>query len=154
MIANNEGQYIRRSRYRISCSVVLATAFAAAGMHAEFGSRDGVNRVHSTKGGSTYAVEVGLASWYGIPYHGRQAASGQTYDMNKLTAAHRELPFGTWVRVQNLANARSVDVEINDRGPFVSGRMIDVSRAAARILAMEEAGLTLVRLQVLGPHGR
>ena len=63
-------------------------------------------------------VEVGVASWYGHPYHGRVAASGETYDMEQLTAAHRTLPFGTLVRVVNLENTKTVDVRINDRGPF------------------------------------
>jgi rare lipoprotein A len=98
---------------------------------------------------ATSETETGLGSWYGSPYHGRLAASGHIYDMDKLTAAHRALPFGTLVRVRNLINARSVDVKITDRGPFVSGRIIDVSRAAARILGIEEAGLTPVRLEVL-----
>ena len=75
--------------------------------------------------------EIGIASWYGHPYHGRRAANGEIYDMNKLTAAHRTLPFETWVRVHNLTNDRSVDVRIQDRGPFIRGRIIDLSRAAA-----------------------
>jgi rare lipoprotein A len=95
------------------------------------------------------SVQIGLASWYGRPHHGRLAASGQVYDMNDLTAAHRTLPFGTVVRVQNLRNNRTVKVEINDRGPFVPGRIIDLSRAAARVLRMEQAGLTRVRLTIL-----
>ena len=74
--------------------------------------------------------ETGLASWYGHPYHGRAASNGEIYDMEKLTAAHRTLPFGTWVHVTNLANNKSVDVRIIDRGPFVNGRVIDLSHAA------------------------
>ena len=78
------------------------------------------------------STESGVASWYGIPYHGRRAASGEIYDMEKLTAAHRRLPFQTWVEVTNLTNGKSVDVRINDRGPFAHGRIIDLSQAAAR----------------------
>src|SRR5579871_2872659 len=78
--------------------------------------------------------ETGLASWYGHPYHGRPSASGEIYDMEKLTAAHRTLPFGTWVRVHDLDNSKSVDVRINDRGPFIPGRVIDLSYAAAEAL--------------------
>jgi len=74
----------------------------------------------------------GRASYYGDPYHGRQTASGETFDKNKLTAAHRTLPFDTWVRVENQLNGKSVDVKINDRGPFVAGRVIDLSEGAAR----------------------
>jgi rare lipoprotein A len=95
------------------------------------------------------AVEVGVASWYGHPYHGRAAASGEIYDMEKLTAAHRTLPFGAVVRVRNLANGRSVDVRINDRGPFVDGRIIDLSRAAARRIDMIGPGTAKVRLELL-----
>jgi len=94
-------------------------------------------------------TETGLASWYGHPYHGRRAASGEVYDMNKLTAAHRLLPFGAQVQVVNLDNRRRVKVRINDRGPFVEGRIIDLSRAAARRLAMLAPGTARVRLEVM-----
>src|SRR3979411_1239614 len=75
-------------------------------------------------------AEVGLASWYGNPYHGRAAANGEIYDMEKFTAAHRTLPFGTWVRVTCLGNGKTVDVRIIDRGPFIDGRIIDLSHVA------------------------
>jgi rare lipoprotein A len=100
----------------------------------------------STKFGPT----TGLASYYAAEYHGRKTASGQIFDMNKMTAAHRTLPFGEKVRVTNLANERSVVVVINDRGPFVRKRIIDVSLAAARKLDMVKAGMAKVRLEVLG----
>src|SRR5579863_428113 len=76
------------------------------------------------------STETGVASWYGVPYDGRRAASGEVYDMRQLTAAHRSLPFQTWVEVTNLANGKQVDVRINDRGPFVKGRIVDLSQAA------------------------
>src|SRR5882724_10029641 len=69
-------------------------------------------------------TETGVASWYGAPYHGRRAASGEIYDMEQLTAAHRTLPFGTWLEVTNLANRKQVNVRVTDRGPFVDGRII------------------------------
>ena len=72
-------------------------------------------------------TERGLASWYGHPYHGRRAADGEIYDMETLVAAHRTLPFQTWVRVRNLTNGKTVDVRIIDRGPFVDGRILDLS---------------------------
>lgn len=100
------------------------------------------------------ASEVGLASWYGHPYHGRPAASGEIYDMERLTAAHRTLPFGTRVRVENLDNGRHVEVRINDRGPFVEGRILDLSRAAARRIAMLGPGTARVRLVVVAPPAR
>lgn len=93
--------------------------------------------------------ETGLASWYGHPYHGRPAANGEIYDMEKLTAAHRTLPFGTWVRVVNLTNDKTVDVRITDRGPFVENRIIDLSHAAAVAIALVGPGVARVRLDVL-----
>jgi rare lipoprotein A len=90
---------------------------------------------------------VGMASYYGKEFHGRKTASGEIFDMHKLTAAHKTLPFGTRVRVTNLENGRSVTVRINDRGPFKKGRIIDLSFEAARQIGM--AGTAKVRLAVL-----
>jgi rare lipoprotein A len=95
------------------------------------------------------AVETGIASWYGHPYHGRVAANGEIYDMETMTAAHRTLPFGTWVRVLNLSNSKTIEVRITDRGPFIDGRVIDVSRAAARSLDMIGPGTAPVRLEII-----
>ena len=95
------------------------------------------------------AVETGVASWYGYPFHGRAAADGEIYLMEKLTAAHRTLPFNTWVRVVNLTNDKAVEVRIIDRGPFIDGRIIDLSHAAARALEMVGPGTAPVRLEVL-----
>ena len=90
----------------------------------------------------------GGASWYGPGFHGRRTASGERYDMNAMTAAHRTLPFGTWVRVHSLVNGREVDVRITDRGPFISSRVIDVSRGAAEALGMLGLGFKEVVLSV------
>jgi rare lipoprotein A len=102
-------------------------------------------------------AEEGLASWYGPGFHGRQAADGSRFNQRKLTAAHRVLPFGTVVRVTNLENGRSVEVRITDRGPFVRGRIIDLSKKAAKKLKMIERGVVPVRIEVLewgdGPWG-
>ena len=96
--------------------------------------------------------ETGPASWYGNPYHGRRAASGEVYDMNQMTAAHRTLPFDTWLVVENLDNSRTAEVRINDRGPFVGNRILDLSYAAARVLGATGAGVIKVRLHVIaGP---
>jgi rare lipoprotein A len=97
--------------------------------------------------------ETGLASWYGYPHQGRRTASGEVYDMNQLTAAHRTLPLGTLLVVTNLDNGRSVEVRVNDRGPFVNGRIIDLSYAAARALGAERPGLIRVSLRVLALPG-
>ncbi len=96
--------------------------------------------------------EIGRASWYGEWHHGRTTASGAAFDMNALTAAHRTLPLGTNVRVTNLDNGRSIDVTINDRGPYVGRRVIDLSREAARELRMERAGLASVLIEELPPE--
>ncbi len=97
------------------------------------------------------SVETGMASWYGHPYHGRQAADGEIYDMETLVAAHRTLPFNTWVRVTNLSNSKSVDVRIIDRGPFVGGRIIDLSHAAAQAVDLIGPGVAQVRLEIIKP---
>jgi len=94
-------------------------------------------------------IELGLASWYGPDFHGRPTSSREIYDMNDMTAAHPSLPFGTRVMVTNLDNERTTVVRINDRGPFVKGRIIDLSYAAARVLGMIGPGTARVRLEVL-----
>jgi rare lipoprotein A len=94
--------------------------------------------------------QVGLASWYGGAFHGRRTASGEIFDMDALTAAHRTLPLATVVRVSNLDNGRSVTVRINDRGPFTGNRVIDLSRAGARALGFARQGTARVRVLVLG----
>jgi len=91
----------------------------------------------------------GVASYYGKEHHGKKTANGEIFDMNKLTAAHRSLPFGSQVKVTNLSNNRSVTVRINDRGPYVSGRIIDLSQAAAERLEMIQAGIVRVKVEIL-----
>jgi rare lipoprotein A len=94
----------------------------------------------------------GVASWYGKEFHGRTAANGETFNMNALTAAHRKLPLGSVVRVVNLVTGKQIHLRINDRGPYVAGRMLDVSHAAAIELGMVEAGISIVYLEVIGEH--
>ena len=98
---------------------------------------------------STPFTETGRASWYGEAHHGRRTANGERFDMHALTAAHPSLPFGTRLRVVNLDNDREVEVRVNDRGPSVAGRILDLSYAAARTLRAIEAGIIRVRLTVL-----
>jgi rare lipoprotein A len=93
--------------------------------------------------------QTGRASWYGEPHHGRRTANGERFDMHALTAAHPTLPFGTRLRVVNLDNDREVEVRINDRGPSIPGRIIDLSYAAARALDAVAAGIISVRLTVV-----
>lgn len=95
--------------------------------------------------------QVGTASWYGEYFQGRDTASGEPYDMYALTAAHPTLPLGSFVRVTNLHNGRSVVVRVNDRGPVVEGRIIDVSYNTARVLGFEHRGLQTVRLDLVRP---
>ena len=94
-------------------------------------------------------TEEGVASWYGIPYHGRPAADGEIYNMETLVAAHRLMPFNTWLKVTNLTNNKSVNVRVIDRGPFVDGRIIDLSKAAAREIDLLGPGVGRVRLEVI-----
>jgi len=98
-------------------------------------------------------LEEGNASWYGAPFHGRRTSNGEIYDMHQMTAAHRTLPFSTVVRVTNLTNGKQTEVRITDRGPFVEGRIIDLSMGAARAIDMVGAGVARVRLELVsGPH--
>jgi rare lipoprotein A len=95
------------------------------------------------------AGELGLASWYGEEFQGNPTASGQAFDMNGLTAAHRSLPLGTKLKVTNLKNHRSLIVTVNDRGPFIAQRFLDVSKAAAFRLGFMASGLAMVRAEVI-----
>jgi rare lipoprotein A len=92
---------------------------------------------------------VGLSSWYGEDFHGKKTANGEIFDMHALTAAHKTLPLGTKVRVTNLENNRSVVVRINDRGPYVEGRILDLSYGAAKALGFENMGMAKVHIQVI-----
>src|SRR3989441_3905442 len=94
--------------------------------------------------------ETGLASWYGNPFHGRRTASGEVYDMGEMTAAHRTLPFNTWLIVEDLDNRRTVEVRVNDRGPFAGSRILDLSYGAARLLGATGPGVIPIRLRVIG----
>ena len=105
------------------------------------------------KGEAQFDVGIkdrGVASWYGGQFHGRQAANGEIFDMEALTAAHRTMPLGSVVRVVNLANGKSLHVRITDRGPYVNGRILDLSRAAAAELGMEHEGITHVQIEIVG----
>ena len=99
-------------------------------------------------------TKIGVASWYGRRFHGRKTASGTQFNMYSYTAAHRSLPLGTKVRVLNLKNGKNVIVKINDRGPYIKGRMIDLSYAAAKSIDIIEPGLEMVKVEVLAlPKG-
>lgn len=97
-------------------------------------------------------IQVGTASWYGKQFHGRQTASGDTYDMFQFTAAHRTLPLGTLVKVTNLRNGKWVIVKVNDRGPYVGHRVMDVSYGAAQMMGFRQRGIEKVKLEVIEPE--
>ena len=99
-------------------------------------------------------VETGVASWYGRQFHGRSTANGEIFDMNALSAAHRTLPLPSMVRVRNLDNGREIALRVNDRGPFASRRIIDVSRRAAQLLGFYSKGLARVRIEIMAPESR
>lgn len=96
-----------------------------------------------------YYDETGIASWYGAEFHGRRTANGELFDMNQVTAAHKTLPLPSNVRVTNLENGRSIVVRVNDRGPFVNGRIVDLSRRSAQLLGLNIKGTAMVRVQML-----
>lgn len=123
---------------------------SAAGSSQEAGSRPAPAHPVDVSGLDTSnAYQIGIASYYGKKFHKRPTASGETFNMYKLTAAHRVLPLGTIVRVTNLSNGRWVEVKVNDRGPFIEGRILDLSFAAALELEMVEAGTTRVMIEIL-----
>jgi len=102
---------------------------------------------------SMYAqTYTGKASYYGPGFHGRKCANGQVFDMNKLTCAHKTLPFGTKLKVTNLKNGKSTVVEVTDRGPYVKGRIIDLSKAAAQKIDMVAAGVVNVEIEIVQPE--
>ena len=128
----------------VKCGVSVALCAALAVSACSFSRR--YTGSYSRPGGYR---EAGKASYYGREAHGKATASGEKFNMNALTAAHKTLPFGTKVRVTNLTNKKSVVVRINDRGPFVAGRIIDLSYAAAKKIKMLDAGVASVELVVV-----
>jgi rare lipoprotein A len=156
----------RRSRFSSVIIAVVVTASACANSpsprpnlpsgstHAEAASAADLDFARSASGpATTKADESGIATWYGAAFAGKKTASGERFDPNAMTAAHKTLPFGTWVEVRRVDTGRSVRVRVNDRGPWGDrAKIVDVSRAAAEILGLIEVGLTRVELRVVrGP---
>lgn len=133
----------RRSLYALAIGVVIE---GCAKKKTQVAARPRIAAAPAPPAGT---VERGMASWYGHPYHGRRAADGEIYDMETLVAAHRTLPFQTMVRVRHLANDKTVDVRIIDRGPFVQGRVIDLSHAAAQAIGLIGPGVGQVEITIL-----
>jgi rare lipoprotein A len=134
-----------RSPIHAGAALLLASLFVVDGC----ARKTSAHVPSSVKPARIGATETGIASWYGPEYNGRHSANGEVFDMQKLTAAHRTLPFDTWIEVTNLANQKRVEVRITDRGPFVNGRIIDLSLAAAREIDMVTAGIVKVRIKVI-----
>ncbi len=156
--------------FKLITLIVLAGFLAACGTTGRYQeptpepSRPGDEKVKIGNpyeiGGITYYPRedpyydvTGLASWYGKDFHGKATANGEVFDMNSLSAAHKTLPMPSYVRVTNLTNGRSLVLRVNDRGPFVQSRILDVSRRAAQLLGFEDKGLERVRVQVVNADG-
>ena len=157
-----------RQRIRLACAARLACAGALALSLAACGTPKTSESVPPGGGKGIYKIgqpyqidgtwyypaedwnydETGIASWYGEQFHGKYTANGETFDLNQLTAAHRTLPMPTVVRVTNLENGRSIEVRVNDRGPYARGRILDLSRRAAQLLGFEGQGTAKVRVQI------
>ena len=129
----------------LALALILSLVLACAGRPAPQARPEPVKKGWTQKG---------EASWYGKPYHGRQTANGERYDMHKVSAAHQTLPFDTVIRVKNLDNGRELKVRINDRGPFVRGRIIDLSYGAAKKIDLVGPGTAKVKIVALGQAGK
>ena len=140
-----------RDQFRLPLFLCLVLALAILALSAR------MTRAPASAPGDTHAaptapahhVQTGLASWYGRAWQGKRTASGERFDIRKLTAAHRHLPLNTRVRVTNLTNGRSVEVKINDRGPYAPQRVIDLSAEAAKQLDMTKKGLVPVKIETI-----
>jgi rare lipoprotein A len=128
---------------------VLATILGVAGAQA---ASPATHHNHQIIVSHHHWYQLGVASWYGKFFQGRTTASGEPYDENQLTCAHRTLPLGSVLRVTNLRNNKSVIVTVNDRGPVPESRVIDLSKAAANVLGFGEAGLAPVKVELIGPQ--
>ena len=125
-------------------TIVLLAISAAILLAWPVGAEQSLER--KSKGGQ---IEVGTGSWYGPGFHGKQTANGEIFDQTKLTAAHPTLPLPSTIAITNLANNRSLILRVNDRGPYIEGRIVDVSQRAAQILGFEKEGLATLQVEVL-----
>ncbi len=137
--------------------LLIILVVTGCGFLNQLGNRSGKSYVINGKryhimASATGYRENGYASWYGEPFHGRKTASGEVYDMNKISAAHKTLPLHTWVEVRNLDNKKVMAMRINDRGPFVKGRIIDLSRQAAKEMGFLNDGVAKVHLKAVSPE--
>ena len=135
-------------------STILKSGKGTSGGHYKVGRPYQINGTWYYPAEEPFYDEKGIASWYGEPFHGELTANGEIYDMHELTAAHKTLPMPVYVRVTNLDNGTSLVLRVNDRGPFIAGRIIDVSRRAAQLLDFEARGTVRVRVQVIDPDSK
>lgn len=146
----------RRTAYGLMIALLVVGLGAAQGPNNSEASSAPTSPNHTPEvrkqTGKTQPYQVGTASWYGEYFDGKPTASGEDYDMYDMTAAHPTLPLGSYVRVTNLRNGRAVVVKVNDRGPIVPGRIIDLSYGAAQVLHFENRGLQKVRLDLVKPR--
>jgi rare lipoprotein A len=146
----------RRLAQGLALALMIASLGAAQGPNISEATPARVSSVPPKAGvrkqaGKAKPYQIGTASWYGENFHGKPTASGEPYDMYDMTAAHLTLPMGSYVRVTNLRNGRAVVVRVNDRGPIVPGRIIDLSYGAAQALQFRQRGLQRVRLDLVNP---
>ncbi|MGE5114790.1 MAG: septal ring lytic transglycosylase RlpA family protein [Acidobacteriaceae bacterium] len=142
---------MRRVLTQSMLAFLLASTLGAAPGQ-QYGPSAKQSKANAPKAPATKKVkpyQVGEASWYGRQFHGKETASGESYDMFRFTAAHPSLPLGTWVRVTNLRNHKAVIVRVNDRGPVVPGRIMDLSYGAAQVLGFRGKGVAKVRLDIV-----
>jgi rare lipoprotein A len=132
--------------------VALVTLSFTLGLSAAANEAAPVKNIQSQQAGKArHWYQIGLASWYGKHFQGRKTATGESYDMNGLTCAHRSLPLGSWLRVTNLKNQKSIFVRVNDRGPVPEDRIVDLSYGAAKAVGLEDRGIGRVKLEPLRP---
>lgn len=133
----------------LTLAILLMVATLGAAPASNSSTRSPARTPSGVRAAAPKPYQVGKASWYGKKFHGKTTASGEVYDMFQFTAAHRELPLGTWLKVTNLHNGRWIIVRVNDRGPVPTSRIIDLSYGAAQMLEFRAKGLEKVRLDVL-----
>ena len=140
-------------RVTLAATVLGCTVSAIAGDHGKTAATAAAPVKVSPVGRIRQWLETGQASWYGLKFQGRKTSSGETYDMNALTCAHRSLPLGSWIRVTNLVNRKAVLVRVNDRGPMTGSRIVDLSYAAARAVNLNGTGkVKLERVNIADPE--
>lgn len=154
-----ENAYLNRLIAGMFCCAIIMGSFCAHESHASTQRRGCMpyaikGRHYKPLSSHAGFVQGGTASWYGSDFHGKETSSGEAYNMNAMTAAHKTLPLGVYVKVLNKKNGREIVVRVNDRGPFVDGRIIDLSYSAARNLGVVKSGTAPVQIEALGYLGR